>query len=74
MYEAQQGQANNQSQSESELQIHDAEANGDGKDDTLKPLGALSDNRKLKYAYQLQQSAVMCALHCGLPQPWLTLT
>ena len=43
MYEAQQGQTSDKSKPESELQILDAEANGDGKEQALKPLGTHPD-------------------------------
>ena len=43
MYEAQQGQAKDELQREIDHQVHNAEANGVGKEQALKPLGALPD-------------------------------
>ena len=43
MYEAQQGQTSDKSKPERELQIHAAEASGDGKGQALKPLDTHPD-------------------------------
>ena len=43
MYEAQQGQAKDELQRESDHQVHNTEASGVGKEQALEPLGALPD-------------------------------